>query len=385
MNVPKKWDSILFEIERSALNVDAFEDCKILINQFEAIDENYRDSKTPQVYEVMWRVALKIGKLSLANLYAEKFLKHLVLNKRSPQIRKFILELNEAGILKKNSEFYLKQERLFLGKKENNLNLNMKDVELLNEHPMHWKSDANFLKQFLIQTDHWDIEKWRLCYEYILLNYFDKDLFLLMLEKFQKAKNVKAEKTFVSLLATKKIKQTAREKKTQNASESSSEHLNIDYDELAMELISKSKSPNSDEQTRVINSLKFIEKEQLVIKGQEMLIAFEFLGMTEVVIALCEKLIQEISNTKERASIYFIWAQTLINNENFFNALQLVDDVIENEPLYGDEYLALEYLKAEALMGLKKYKMAKMLYLVIKKKNPNYRLVEERLKVIETT
>jgi len=77
--------------------------------------------------------------------------------------------------------------------------------------------------------------------------------------------------------------------------------------------------------------------------------------------------------------------QALMNRSEYFKAIDLIDEVLQDEPLYGEEQLAFLYVKAEAYLKLKKTKMAKELYVAIKKLNPHYRLVGERLKSLETT
>jgi len=76
-----------------------------------------------------------------------------------------------------------------------------------------------------------------------------------------------------------------------------------------MNLLTGAIEPNKEEQRRVINSLKYISDEELLAKGQEMIVAFELLGMEEVVISLCERLAKALTEVKQRASVFFVWAK----------------------------------------------------------------------------
>ena len=56
----------------------------------------------------------------------------------------------------------------------------------------------------------------------------------------------------------------------------------------------------------------------------------------------------------------------------------------EKEPLLKEERIAFDYLKAEALFKLKRYKQAGNIFAQIKKFNPYFRLVSQRLRDSET-
>lgn len=384
MVTEKKWSLILSEIERSAAIERSIHDCEVLLNQFESIDEAYRNRNAVQIYSWMWKIALKCGKLSMANSYAKRFLSFLIEYKRIPQIKIFIESLLEEGLFKKNVDEYSVIQDILTGKLKKISHQELQYLDLFSTHPDHWKSFQVFLQQYLVLDSSWGLEQWRFCYEYILFHSFDKEIFLILLEKTRELKNKTAEKHFMELLKSKHIKFLVPKKHTAKKQTIVKENLNLDYDQIAMDLLSGSREPNVEEQTRVINSLKFIADVELLVRGQEMIVAFELLGMEQVVHVLCEKMLTILTDVKERASTYYVWAQALSNNGDFYKAIELIDKVLATEPLISSEKMAFLYLKAEACLKLNKIKMAKSLYLEIKKENPNYRLVGERLKTIET-
>lgn len=385
MEEQKNWAKFLSEIERSVSIPDSIEDCKNLLDRFNSIDEDYRDNAAPRIYQWMWKVALRSGKLSLANSYAKKFLQYLVDYKRIPQLKIFIDTIHEAGLLKKTSAEYNLIEELLLGKRKKITASDLRHLDFLVEHPEHWKQFPDFLKQYLLFDDDWSLDKWKLCYEYVLKQHFDKEIFIVLLGKAGELEKRQAEQKFIELLQVKKIKIPSKKTSEVKSYASTPENLNLDYDQIAMDLLSGQKEPNDEEQRRVLNSLKYISEPDLMAKGQEMIVAFELLGMEQVVRTLCGKLVKILSTVKEKAGVYYVWAHSLCNSGEFYQAIDLIDEVLQREPLIKEEQLAFKYLKAEACLKLKKIKMAKELFLEIKKENPHYRLVGERLKTIEAS
>jgi hypothetical protein len=167
-------------------------------------------------------------------------------------------------------------------------------------------------------------------------------------------------------------------------SEPKTRALHVDYDQLAIDVMSGVAEPSINEQKKILLSINSLSTEDLVSKGKDMVVAFGFLGMDKVVMSLCEKIIPHLSNPHEKASLEFMQAQSMHNNGDFYKSIDLIDDIFSREPLLEDELVAFNYLKAESLMKLKKFKSAKEIFLGIKKRSPNYRLVSERLRYIET-
>ncbi len=379
------WTSVLSEIERALPNIKTLEESQILINQFEEIDEKYRDEKFPNLYLSLWKLAKKLGKIGVANNYAKKSLDYLIKFKRIPQIKSLLIQLNNEGMLKKKLKIYQQQLNILEGIKIIITDENLKEFDLFIEHPDHWKYSSEFLLSFLLLDENWPTENWKYAYEYILKNKFNGQLFSLLYEKAAEKKKNNFEKMFLAVLKAKNIKINSTKKIENKSDFTKKENLVFNYDQVAMDLISGATEPSSEEQRRVINSLKFISEAELLNKGQEMIVAFELLGMEEVVLILCEKVLSVLTDIKQRASTYFIWAQAYCNCGKFYKAIDLIDQALKTEPLNQDEQLAFNYVKAEACLKLKKIKAAKEIFMEIKKINPHYRLVSERLKEIGTT
>jgi tetratricopeptide (TPR) repeat protein len=384
MSAHKKWTQVLSETERLLNSSDEITDAQFYLDQFETIDENFRDENFPQLYLNFWKIAAQSGKINLANIYAKKSLEYLLIHKRIPKIKALIKEFHAHGIFKKQSREYERKCEILLGKKVDFHREDFKYFNLMDDHPEHWKEFPEFLKQYLMIIEEWSILEWKLCYEFLLYNHFEKEVIFTLMEKAHERGKQDILKNFEKLLISKKIKMKKRDSLEIESIVVSNENLHVDYDQVAMELLSGEKVPNDDEQKRVLNSLKFIPPEELKLRGKDMIVAFELLGMEKVVLTLCEQMVKDVTETKELASLYFIWVQALSNSGEYFKAIDLIDELLHKEPLYAEERMAFLYVKAEACLKLKKIKMAKEIFNDIKKVNPHYRLVKERLKTLET-
>lgn len=384
----KKWSKVFSELEKAIATIETIEDSKNCFNQFESIEESIRDEFAPNIYLQMWIIAFNIGKLSLASNYAEKAINYLIHYKRIPQINLLLKSIKETGLLKNKINKYFEITEILNGKSCKK-NLNLEHLDHLTDHPEFWKQSSEFLKRYLLSEDDWNLDFWKLCYEFILLNYFDHDIFKTLFYKTGDLKNDKYQKKFQELLKTRNIKVNRfnknKNKDKELLTKASNEKLLINYDQVAMDLLSGEQEPNFEVQRRVINSIKFITEEELIIKGQEMIVAFELLSMEQVVILLCEKMINLLTDVKQRARIFYVWAQALLNSAEYYKVIDLVDDILYSEDVYGEERFAFLYVKAEACVKLNKIKMAKGIYISIQKQHPEYRLVGERLKLFETT
>lgn len=387
MSAHKNWTKELSEIE-SILNSSEEFDGEFLLNRFETIlkdcGEDYCNQNYSHLNLKFWKIAKNEGRLKLANHYAKKSLDYLIALKRIPKVKALLQQFREEGLLKKNSDVYWRKCEILLGKKVDFHDEDLICFDLMDEHPEHWKEFKNFLKQYLLVANEWTVNEWKLCYEFILVNHFDKDVAYALMEKAFESNRPDLVKMFEQLFASKKIKIKKFTKSAKQNIVSKNEKLHVDYDQVAMDLLSGSSEASSEEQRRVLSSLKFIPENELRQRGKDMIVAFQLLGMDKVVLTLCEQMIQLIEDIKERASLYYIWAQALNNSGDYFKAIDLIDEILSKEPFYEEERIAFLYLKAEACVKVKKIKMAREIYTRIKKINPHYRLVGERLKALET-
>ena len=374
----KKWKLLHQKLELKLSTRESVEDDESLIQIFENMDREYRDQYAANLYLVMWKIAFKSGKIKLAKNYIETLLDHLIEYKRVPTLRKLIFELSQEGLLQQNKK--IKMIDTILGKK-NQSTLDM--FYSYEYHPEMWKNSKNILKNFLIEKNEWNIDSWKLAYEFILKFYYDKEIFLILAERtFDLGKNNHYEH-FKSFLISKKISLKAIENKPSQMMKIKYKSLDVDYDQIAMDVISGVREPSIAEQRRILISIQEINEEELKAKGKDMIIAFGLLGMDRVVIRLCERLLPLLTEVNLRAGIQFMLAQAYYESNEHYKVCDLIDDTFNSEPLLQDEVIAFKYLKAESLMKLRKYKMAKEIFLNIKKYNPRYRLVGERLRELE--
>lgn len=374
----KKWTLVLRELDLliSENNSDLDES---IIWIFENLDSEYRALHAQRFYFEMWKVAFRSGKIKLARSYVETLLDHLIELKRVPALKKLVAELQSAGLLNHHKKFQMID--VILGKKSK---FSLEDFDGFENHPEMWKNSKNTLKSFLLEESDWSNDHWKLAYEYVLKFYYDKEIFIALAEKSRAKKKADHTENILSYLRSKKVNLKSFEVKPTQAASKADESLNVDYDQLAMEVISGVKEPSITEQKRILVSIDNLDDVELMDKGKDMIVAFGLLGMDKVVIRLCERVVPLLKEVKARAGVQFMLAQALYNNGEFHKVCDLVDDTFESEPLLDDEVLAFTYIKAESLMKLKKNKAARELFLSIKKYNPHYRLVGERLRDLES-
>lgn len=374
----KKWTLILRELDNSISRTLNIEEMDSAIWLFENIDKNYREQNAQKFYFEMWKIALSAGKIKLAKNYAEFILDYCIEYKRVPAIKKLISELSNVGLLKKNNKF--KSAEAILGDKGS---FSLENSHLFESHPEMLKNSSQSLMDFLIEEEKWSVKHWKLAYEYIIKYYYHKDLFLQLAHRADFMEKGEHKKNFLNFLASKKVNIKSFDKKTNIPKNIEKNALHVDYDQLAMDVISGNIEPSITEQKKILISIQNLSDAELVEKGKDMIIAFGLLGMDKVVVELCARAIPLMSDVKSRASMQFMMAQAMFNSADFYKVIDLVDDVLANEPLLPEEMNDFNYLKAESFLKLKKYKSAKDEYLAIKKFNPQYRLVGERLKYLE--
>jgi hypothetical protein len=373
----KNWPFILREINHKLLDANEFEDYTQLVWMFENLDSDFREKHARIYFLKMWKIAFKAGKIKLAKNYAETALDYLIELKRIPAIRRLKQELVEEGLFKTHKKFQFID--FIIGKK----GLSTDDVSLCEAHPEMWKTSKNILKNYLLNDSEWSLTEWKLAYEYVLKFYYDKDFFLQLADKSHALKKHNHKKKILQFLAAKKVDIKSFSNTPLLIPDGQKSDLHMDYDKLAMDVMSGLIEPSLNEQKRIIISIKDLSTEELLEKGSDMIVAFGLLGMDKVVVHLCERMLPILSQVKQRASIQFMMAQALYNNSEYYKVIDLVDDITGTEPLIYEEMLAFNYLKAESFLKLKKYKQAKELFLIIKKNNPHYRLVGERLRHLE--
>ncbi|MBC7429159.1 MAG: CDC27 family protein [Bacteriovorax sp.] len=375
----KKWTLIFKELDQRLLSRESFEDNESLVSIFESIDKTFREEHAQKYYFEMWKVAFHAGKIKLAKSYAEFVLDYLIEFKRVPAIKQMISDLAEIGLMKSHKKF-LRLDTI-LGKKGS---VSLEDCDGFESHPEMWKDSKFALKSYLTSDIEWTNVSWKLAYEYILKFYYDKDILFSLAEKTSRLNKHEHKKKFLTFLNSKKVNtESLEDKKILPPSQKKDSSLNFDYDQLAMDVMSGVLEPSITEQKKILVSIQELSEEELITKGKDMIVAFGLLGMDKVVVRLCEKVIPLLTAVDQRAGVQFMLAQSLFNNGDFHKVIDIIDDTFNEEPLLPDEMLAFNYLKAESYFKLKKYKAAKDLFVGIKKYNPHYRLVGERLRNIE--
>lgn len=297
------------------------------------------------------------GKVHDAQVYADEVLHVLFELKKIPAIKKFLTQIKELGYPIKKLNKY----EIWLTQLQGKID---KYINYLDWHIDHFKSSEEFLKNYLINTEEWNKNQYTLCYEYILRFGHNAEIFERL--NVLKSNNENNDDAPILKKDTKK------------------NNLNFNYEQIAYELISGKKRTDDLEQAKIIAGLRIIDFETIMVEGREMAAAFRFLGMDEVVLYICDKLIPLHDDIKLKASLIFLSIESLMNLERNHQALQVVEVFLNKEPVYGEEKLALLYLRAEICFVLGKEEDSLKYFQEVKKINPHYRLVNQRLESLET-
>jgi tetratricopeptide (TPR) repeat protein len=302
--------------------------------------------------------AYKAGKVKVAQKLADEILEELLKFKRIPAISNLIELLKTVGYpINKIKKIELRIDGL-KGKGVNSL-------DHMDWHIEHFKTSKDFLKSYLLNEENWNKSQFGLCYEFILQFGFDAEVFY-------KLENLKNNESSISSINM--------DNKTLGG------RLKCNYDQIAYELISGQKNTGENEQEKIIKNLQKMNIDHMQTEGHEMATAFRFLGMDEVVLFLCDKLISlcnNVTDIKMRASLTFLRIESLMNLGENNQALKVIENYLNTEPLYQDEKMVFEYLAAEVLYLLGNKKESYKFYKSVHQQNPHYRLVNQRLKLFE--
>lgn len=375
-----KWELILKGLIHSVKHNSNFEDDDKILSIFESLDLDFREKKAIQLYGELWKIAYRRGKIQLSKEYANFYINYLLEYKRIPQLVLLQHEFKKSGF-KKSYERASNFEEL-VGKRE----IKESTAEYYpNLHPELFRYSKEKLKKYLTEVEEWDSEDWKLCYEFIIRFYFDSDIFLKL---HQHAKALNKSQYFTKLQVLLKEKNIIIPKDAETSKKKPSvgtEQTALDYDQMALGLISGVVRPDVYEQKRILVFINQMSDEEIISRGKDMSIAFNFLGMDLVVAKLCKRIAPLVSDLKEQISLYFILAESLLNSREYYEVVELCNELISGKPLNNDELLAFEYLLAESYFFLGKTDRAKGIFKRLMKKNPNYRMVAMRIRALESS
>lgn len=375
-----KWELILKGLIHSIKHNHNFENDEKILSIFESFDLDFREKHAVQLYGELWKIAYRRGKIQLSKEYANFFINHLLEYKRIPQLVLLQQELKKIGFKKCHEKASIFEE--LVGKKEL---INGTGEYYSNLHPELFRYSKEKLKKYLTEVEEWDSEDWKLCYEFIIRFYFDPDIFLKL---HKQARILNKNHHFNSLQALLKEKNISIKSDIEESNKKpifGTEHNVLDYDQMALGLISGDVRPDVYEQKRILVFINQMNDEEIISRGKDMSIAFNFLGMDLVVTQLCRRIAPLVSDLKEQISLYFILAESLLNSGEYYEVVELCNELISGKPLNDGELLAFEYLLAESYFFLGKADRAKGIFKRLMKKNPNYRMIAMRIRVLESS
>jgi len=138
-----------------------------------------------------------------------------------------------------------------------------------------------------------------------------------------------------------------------------------------------------DFEASFISMVKFYADEVILKDHEDMAIGFNLLGMPKVSLAVLARVQKALLSESEKVNFHYIHIETLMKNEDYYKARDLIEDVLGSTPLVPSEKLTFLYLRAEAYFFLGFLSIALSLYREVKGLEHNYRLTEERIGTIE--
>lgn len=348
------------------------------LDLFGLFDSNYRRYHLIDLHDVMWRLALDFGRVKEARLYLNELIDHLILHKRVAKLE--MLKLEAVSVLARKDFKKFDVIEVLKGKKSA---LTEEDCSVISLHPERWKHVREAFKNYLLIDSQWNVATWKMLYEFIVKYKFDAEIIQLIAERNhsnQDAGYIKWNEAFLKLYSQYKIDKTLLLKERETFD---SPDVKIDFDQLALEIIESGQEERKQLEAKVIRQLEHSADDYSVNNVKEMIIAFTFLGMSDVVEYLCDAILEKMDEAKERISIFYTVAHSLLTCSKYYKAIDLSRDVIKNEALLRDERVAFKYIVAEAQYQLKNLKQAYVEFEEILLIDSKHRLTKERLRSIE--
>ncbi len=349
-----------------------------LLNEVLKIDQKYLKLNAPAILNHLWKLAYDSGKIKIAKDFSITYLNFLLENKRVPALEQLNKDIIQRGLQKKYIDISLHIDHILGKRKAQNDWENYQEL-----HPEYDKENEKNLIEYLTQQTIWTSADWKLCYEFILRHHYDETVFKKIISLMREDRKVHLLDQYKQLCAVNKKYKTLSENKISKLSNDKVEREE-NLSQIAFDYMVNPKPVSEVEQSKVIVSIMQMSNDELLERGTELMTSFGLLGLDRVVTVLGNKLLNILSDTKKRASVLYTIAQTLFETTRYYDCIDVCNDAIENEPLLEDEAIAFEYLRAESYLFLGNKERALGIYFNIKKKRVNYRLVNERLKAIES-
>ncbi len=136
---------------------------------------------------------------------------------------------------------------------------------------------------------------------------------------------------------------------------------------------SKSKINNHIAEDNISDNLKKIKD----INCKDAIIALFFIEEYQKALELLEEL-----RDQQNIEIKYLKVIIYIEQEKYHDAFDIATDILQEDSILQEDIICFSYLKAECLFKMGNIHEAQSIYKIIKKENPNYRLIKYRLGII---
>ena len=142
----------------------------------------------------------------------------------------------------------------------------------------------------------------------------------------------------------------------------------------------KTEEPNEQDYKYMANHYDY---EYIQDNYEDMIVGLNLLNLPSVAYEIAEKVETSILAEDQKINLEYLKLEILMTLGDYYKVRDVVDDMLSNHPVVGDELLALLYLRAEAYLNLEDYKKAYYSFKEIVALNKTYRLARQRLKELE--
>lgn len=140
---------------------------------------------------------------------------------------------------------------------------------------------------------------------------------------------------------------------------------------------------NDDQSDEFLRLLDYYEDSYLIDNYEDLIISFNMMRMFKVSIKLIERVRQHTSSKDEILNLDYLKAESLLAANNYFEARDLVEDILIGHILAKDQRLMFNYLRGECYYHLGGHEKSYKIFSNIKDQIKGYRLTEQWMSKIE--
>ncbi len=145
----------------------------------------------------------------------------------------------------------------------------------------------------------------------------------------------------------------------------------------------KKEEEGPDLEQKISTLVQFYSAQIIQESYEDMVIGFNLLELPSVSLQVLRRVDIKGLDKRDEINFYYLKAETLLKQGDFYRTRDLVEDILYSEPLLKNEKTTFRYLRGEAYYRMGNLSVALSQFKEIKVVEENYRLTEERILKIE--